>query len=87
MNSAVDWYTSICIGNLLLLLIFFSSEPIMSYFVEHYLEDVTGFNVTKCVHVQANMPDPIEETRYCYAWQSTYQMCSDILLIRSILIR
>jgi len=35
----------------------------MSYFVADYLADVAGYNVTKCVHVQANMPDPVEETR------------------------
>ena len=41
------------------ILVFFW-EPIMSYMhlVGDFLADVAGYNVTKCVHVQALMPDP-----------------------------
>ena len=38
-------------------------EPIIPYLVADYMADTAGYNVTQCVHVQALMPDPIEETR------------------------
>ncbi len=36
----------------------------MNYLVDDYLADIAGYNVSHCVHIQANMPDPIEETKY-----------------------
>ncbi len=45
----------------MLLLVF--SEPVIPYLVADYMADIAGYNVKQCVHVQANMPDPVEETR------------------------
>jgi len=38
-------------------------ESVIPYLVEDYQKDIAGYNVTQCVHIQALMPDPVEETR------------------------
>ena len=40
------------------------TEPVLTYLVDQYKNDITGYNITQCVHVEANWAgDPVGETK------------------------
>lgn len=40
-------------------------EPVLTYLVDQYRNDITGYNITQCVHVEANWAgDPVGETKF-----------------------
>ena len=40
------------------------TEPVLTYLVDQYRNDITGYNITQCVHVEANWAgDPVGETK------------------------